>query len=130
MLHSPHLTHCLNVLRRLAFGFGDGLRSLPARVKCARALARLHPQPRWCWPYPSLFDTSTSAPAKMRAAVMSVCPMAAAAMSAVYLPTNRLPARISHSRCSRIYWSVPNVLLEIEAGAGGDELIHHGRVTR
>ncbi len=50
-------------------------------------------------------------------------------MSAVSLPTNRLPARISHSHRSRVYWLVPIVVLDIEAGAGGDELIHHERVT-
>ncbi len=50
-------------------------------------------------------------------------------MSAVPLPTNRLPARISHSHRSRVYWSVPIVVLDIEAGAGGNELLDHERVT-
>jgi hypothetical protein len=50
-------------------------------------------------------------------------------MSAVSLPTSRLPARISHSRCSRVYLPVPKVGLDIEAGAGGNELLDHERVT-
>jgi hypothetical protein len=110
------------------------LRRRPLRSPCpgevrssARATALM--QPRLCLPYPSLFDTSTSAPAKMRAAMMSVCPPAAAEMSAAYLPTSRLPARTAHSRGSRVYWLVPIVALEIEAGAGGNELLDHERVT-
>ncbi len=47
----------------------------------------------------------------------------------MFLPTSRLPARISHSQCGRVYWLVPIVGLEIEAGAGGDELLDHERVT-
>ena len=50
-------------------------------------------------------------------------------MSAVSLPTNRLPARISHSHRSHVYWLVPIVVLDIEAGAGGDELLDHECVT-
>ncbi len=50
-------------------------------------------------------------------------------MSAVSLQTNRLPARTAHSRCSQIYWLEPIVVLDIEAGAGGNELLHHERVT-
>jgi hypothetical protein len=59
----------------------------------------------------------------------------AATISAVYLPRKTaagsdIAQRISRSRCSRTYWPIPIVVLDIDAGVGSNELLDHERVTQ
>ncbi len=60
---------------------------------------------------------------------MSVCPLDAAQMSAVSLPTKSAVGSDIAQPLQSIYWSVPTVVLDIEAGAGGNELLDHERLT-
>ena len=79
-------------------------------------------------PYPALFWTSRAAPAAMSCSTTSVWPCIAAEMSAVILPRSRLP--LLHSEAITVgSRAVPFVVLDIESGAGGDELLDHERVA-
>ena len=52
-----------------------------------------------------------------------------AQMSAVHLPRKSAAGSDVAQPLQSIYGPVPTIALDIEAGAGGNELIHHERVT-
>jgi hypothetical protein len=86
-VHSPHLTHRLGELRRLAAAKGDVFRRVPGRAQAWRESNRA----RGCllFRYPALDVALISAPARMSAKAAAVWPSYAATISAVHLPCSR-----------------------------------------
>ncbi len=79
-------------------------------------------------PYPSFCWTSRAAPAAMSCSTTSVWPVIAAKMSAVSLPRSQLQGRMRAADADATS-ALPFVVLDIECGAGGDELLDHQRVA-
>ncbi len=76
--------------RRVALRRGQDERGVPAENSVA-GLNSVRPMQSAQRPYPSLFWTSSLAPAAMSCSTMSVWPFDAAQMSAVFLPRCQLP---------------------------------------
>ena len=76
-------------------------------------------------PYPSLFWTSSLAPAAMSCSTAGVWPFDAAQMRAVVLPRNQLIGSGWRADVAIGTRAVPFVARDVEVGAGVDEQLNH-----